>query len=308
MDQVSIVIPTLNRPECLKRALASLLAQEGLEALGVTLDIVVIDNSREGSTLPLVTSLADKVRFLHEPHPGVANARNAGVAAACGRWVAFLDDDEEASPLWIASLVETARATGADAVFGPIDGRAEGERAIGGFFPYFSRVIEAEDRADITAMAAYLGTNNSMFERGSCLDGANTFDPTLNESGGEDSLLLQKLKLRGRRFAWAARARVVEWAPPRRLNWAYVSKRKFLSGQIRVFVQHMASPGRWDVVAGWMAVGLAQFVVAGAAALVLRPFAPDRSERARATAYGGLGKVLWQKGFRPAMYGAGLVS
>ena len=47
----------------------------------------------------------------------------------------------------------------------------------------------------------------------------------------------------GKRFHFAADARVVEWAPERRLTWAYVKKRKFLSGQIRVFVQAMARPG-----------------------------------------------------------------
>ena len=306
MDRISVLIPTLNRPACLQRALASVAAQEGLE--GFELDVVVVDNSPDGSSLSRMAPMWPSVRFLHEPRPGVANARNAGVAAARGRWIAFLDDDEEASPRWIASLLAAAKSSGADAIFGPIEGRAEGEAEIGGFFPYFSRAIEAPDGADITAMSAILGTNNSMFDRERCLDGGATFDPTLNESGGEDSLLLQKLKLRGRRFAWASHARVIEWAPPRRLNWAYVRKRKFLSGQIRVFVQHMASPGRWDVVAGWMAVGLAQFLISGAAALALKPFAPDRAAKAEAAAYGGLGKVFWQRGFRPALYGMGLVS
>jgi len=304
MDLVSVIIPTLDRLECLKRALASVRAQQGLEDVGV--EIVVVDNSRNGNAL---ATLADKgVRALHEPNPGVANARNAGVNAARGRWVAFLDDDEEASPRWLASLVAVARSSGADAVFGPIEGRAEGGREIGAFSPYFSRLIDKEDGADVTSFAAYLGTNNSMFDRDRCFERPDPFDITLNESGGEDSLLLFRLRQAGRRFAWAAGAEVVEWAPPRRLTWAYVRKRKFLSGQIRVFVRHMATPLRWDVIAIWMTIGLAQFFVAGSAALALWLVAPQRSGRAQATAFGGLGKVLWLKNFRPALYGAGLVS
>ena len=298
MDVVSIVIPTLNRPACLARAIASALAQQG----DPRLEIVVIDNSADSS------ARADHptIRILREPRPGIANARNAGVAAARGEWIAFLDDDEEASPRWIANLLAVARRTGADAVFGPIEARAEGGK-MGGFSPYFSRTLAAADGADITTLSAHLGTNNSMFHRG-CLDGAEPFDIRLNAIGGEDSLLIERLKLGGRRFAWAARASVIEWAPPRRLTWAYVRKRKFLSGQIRVFVQRMASPSRWDRIAVWMGIGLAQFVLAGVAALALRPLAPDRSARARATAWGGLGKVLWQARFRPTLYGAGLVS
>ncbi len=307
MDLVSVVIPTLNRQERLRRAVASALAQRGLEEIEV--EILVVDNSRDANARATIEAFgAAAVRYFSEPSPGVANARNCGVAQARGRWVAFLDDDEEAAPNWIAALTATARRSNADAVFGPIEGRAEGAGEIGGFSPYFSRRVEAADGADITHFSAYLGTNNSMFERPSCLAGAATFDTSLNESGGEDSLLLERLRLTGRRFAWAAEARVVEWAPASRLTWAYVRKRKFLSGQIRVFVRRMASPARWDVVAAWMAVGAAQFVAAGLASLVFRPFAPERAARAEATAYGGLGKVLWQRAFRPALYGAGLVS
>ncbi|HRJ69989.1 MAG TPA: glycosyltransferase family A protein, partial [Beijerinckiaceae bacterium] len=122
MDTVSIVIPTYNRNRSLERALASALAQQ--QTCGsVSLEIIVVDNSPDGNAAAIVAAHAGgpvAVRSLHEPKTGVANARNAGVAAAQGRWVAFLDDDEEASPDWIARLTETARATGADAVFGPV--------------------------------------------------------------------------------------------------------------------------------------------------------------------------------------------
>jgi len=306
MDIVSVVIPTLNRLDCLKRALASVVSQEGLQ--GVTLEIIVVDNSRDGTAMALVAALEGPIRLVHEPRPGIANARNAGVQAAQGRWIAFLDDDEEASPRWLASLISVARRCSADAVFGPVEGRAEDGRAIGQFSGYFSRRLAKPDGADITSLFAYLGTNNSMFDRARCFSESVPFDVDLNESGGEDSLLLLRLKKCGCRFAWAAEARVVEWAPPRRLNWAYVCKRKFLSGQIRVCVRHMSSPRRWDVIAAWMTIGLAQFVVEGTAALALRAVDPDRAMRAQASAFGGLGKVLWLRRFRPALYGAGLVS
>jgi hypothetical protein len=62
------------------------------------------------------------------------------------------------------------------------------------------------------------------------------------------------------------------------------------------------------VAAFWMAAGAAQFLLAGAASLAAAPLSPARAQRLRATALGGLGKVLWQPGFRPALYGAGHVS
>lgn len=317
MDLVSVVVPTFNRLPGLQRAVLSLLAQD--VPTDVSLQIITVDNSPDGNARDTIDALQTAnlsasgqrridIMYLHEPRVGVSTARNTGVAAASGRWVAFLDDDEEACSCWIAALTDAAKQTGAGAVFGPVDAKSDGEKDIGSLAPYFSREIDRDDHADITDLAAYLGTNNSLFDREKCLAGNATFDPDLNESGGEDSLLLQKLTMSGRRFAWAKQAQVTEWAAQRRLNWAYIRKRKFLSGQIRVFVSQMARPSRWDQILVWMAVGLAQFTLAGAAALALRLFNQEKSARASVIAWGGLGKVLWMPRFRPALYGNGLVS
>jgi hypothetical protein len=193
-------------------------------------------------------------------------------------------------------------------VFGPIEARAEGGRDIGAFAPYFERRIARGDGEDITDLAAYLGTNNSMFDRAACLSEQENFDTRLNETGGEDSLLLQRLVAMGRRFHFAAEAQVIEWAPERRLTWSYVKKRKFLSGQIRLIVQHMLRPGNFAVLARWMAVGAAQTVLFGAATLALQPFGEQRRERMAARLFGGLGKIFWAPRFRLALYGKGLVS
>jgi glycosyltransferase involved in cell wall biosynthesis len=316
MDRVSVVTPTLNRPEPLARALASLFAQGGLDDLEA--ELIVVDNSPDMNARSAVEALAQKAPFpLHyvsEPRPGVANARNAGVAAATGRWIAFLDDDEEAAPDWLAALVRVARETGADAVFGPIEAKAEGGGEIGAFAPYFERRIDRLDSADITDRAAYLGTNNSMFDRLACLGAEENFDTRLNESGGEDSLLLQRLVLAGKIFRFAAGAHVIEWAPERRLNWAYVKKRKFASGQIRVFVQAMARQGealgiddRLNI-ARWMAVGLVQSAIFGVTTLLFLPLDVERRERMAARLHAGLGKVFWAPRFRLALYGRGHVS
>ncbi|MCX5568114.1 glycosyltransferase family 2 protein [Kaistia nematophila] len=311
MGSVSIVIPTLNRPKALQRAVASALAQTDLADLDI--EILVVDNSADGNAGALVETIAPganwPVRYISMPVPGVANARNAGVTAAQGRWVAFLDDDEQASETWLSRHVETARRSGASAVFGPVTAKAEGGRKIGPLAPYFSRQFDRTDGEDVTDLAPYLGTNNSMFDRESCLQGdGGPFDTSLNETGGEDTLLLKRLVDEGKRFAWSEKADVTEWVPERRLNWAYVRKRKFLSGQIRVLTHHKAQPAEWSRIAFWMCVGMAQIVLHGIAAVVTAPFDKVRSEKARVKVRGGLGKVLWMQRFRPALYGSGLVS
>jgi glycosyltransferase involved in cell wall biosynthesis len=310
MDLVTVVIPTLNRPAPLSRALQSILRQS--LPSDVEVEVVVVDNSPDGSAREIVENYRSlhghHINYVQEIQTGVASARNRGVRTASGRWIAFLDDDEEAREDWIKELVTVARTTNADAIFGPIDAKSEGSTNIGGFERYFSRRIPRTDGADITDLMAYLGTNNSMFDRARCLSEAAPFDVDLNSSGGEDSLLLKKLADKNRRFAWAAKARVVEWVPDRRLSWDYVRKRKFLSGQIRVLVLHKLRPPKWLNVAAWMAVGLVQFTIAGAATLILRPLDKARSERASVICYAGLGKMFWMPKFRLALYGSGLVS
>lgn len=304
IERVSVVVPTLNRAEPLRRALASIAAQRLPE--GIALDVVVVDNSADGSAGWIAQDFP-QMRYLSVPQPGVANARNGGVDATSGAYVAFLDDDEEAGPDWIAEHIETLRVSGAQASFGPVRAEPEGaqQAPAPSLLGFFERRLSRGQGEDITATAAHLGTNNSVFVRAACL-GPSPFAVTLNETGGEDSLLLQQLVQQGHRFAWAARAAVTEYVPARRLNWAYVTRRRFLSGQIRTFVQHMLTPPRWHRIAWWMLVGGVQGVLWSVLSVCL----PDaqRRQQARSKAWGGWGKLFWARRFRPRLYGSGLVS
>lgn len=306
----SIVVPTLNRHRALARALASAMAQEGLAAGAY--EIVVVDNSPDANARAIVAGLAAQsrvaVRYVSRTRPGVATARNAGIAAARGCFVAFLDDDEEASPVWLASLLGTAERTGADAVFGPVAARAEDGREIGALGAFFTRRVAAATDADVTRLHPFLGTNNSLFSRARCLAGAAPFDERLDRTGGEDSLLLARLVRGGARFAWCDEARVTEWVPPTRTTWDYVRRRTFLSGQVRTFVHAMSDPPRHGAVALWMGIGAAQFALCGAASLLLRPLDATRAAALAARARGGLGKLLWTERFRAGLYATGFVS
>ncbi len=309
MKSVSIVMPTLNRPAPLRRALDSLLAQTGLA--GRTLEIIVADNSADLSaqaTVAAIPTPAIPIRLVGVPAIGVANARNAGVAAAAGDWVAFLDDDEEAAPDWLSELLRVAEVAGADAAFGPVTARAESGEPMGDFTRFFERAYDFSDGSDVSGKASYLGANNSMFDKVRCLSGPGPFDLRLNQSGGEDSYLLMQLALDGRRFAYAAKARVTEWVPPKRLNWPYVYRRRFLSGQIRVFVLTMVRPVRWLAILKWTLVGLAQIPLAGLASMLLWTIGSPAHPKALASFYSGLGKLFWLRRWRPKLYGEGHVS
>ncbi len=107
-DDVTVVIPTRNRSHMLRRALHSALGQRGVD-----LQVVVVDEASTDGTPELLARIADDrlVVVRHDRPRGVAAARNAGVAVAAGRWVAFLDDDD----VWAPEKVRTSIQALADA-------------------------------------------------------------------------------------------------------------------------------------------------------------------------------------------------
>jgi len=90
--RVSVVVPTRDRPGLLREALASIRALDGPD---LALEILVCDNGRS----QLVRDIAQELgaRYLPVERPGAAAARNAGIRAATGAYLAFLDDDD----LWL---------------------------------------------------------------------------------------------------------------------------------------------------------------------------------------------------------------
>lgn len=109
--QLSVVIPTRDRAQTLAVTLERLRAQEGVDG---NAEIVVVDNGSTDET-PLVLASAVEgpglpLRWLREPRPGPAAARNAGVRAADGDVVLFLGDDvRPAGPGLLAGHLEAHR-------------------------------------------------------------------------------------------------------------------------------------------------------------------------------------------------------
>jgi glycosyltransferase involved in cell wall biosynthesis len=111
--EVTVVVPTKDRwPVFSRAALPAVLGQEE-----VHVELVVVDDGSSDGTSEQLAQLGDpRVRVVrHEHARGVAAARNAGVAAARGTWISFLDDDDLWSPRKLREQLDAAQA--ADAVF-----------------------------------------------------------------------------------------------------------------------------------------------------------------------------------------------
>jgi glycosyltransferase involved in cell wall biosynthesis len=94
MPLVSVVVPTHNRARLLKRTLRSILDQRVSD-----LEVIVVDDGSADETASLAAGADTRVRVLRNAVPsGVSAARNRGIAAARGGWVAFCDDDDLWSP------------------------------------------------------------------------------------------------------------------------------------------------------------------------------------------------------------------
>lgn len=89
LPRVSVVVPCFNTERYIAATLRAVLAQAGAE-----LEVIVVDDCSTDGSAALVEREFPQVRLIRRANAGVAAARNAGIAAATARWVAFCDADD----------------------------------------------------------------------------------------------------------------------------------------------------------------------------------------------------------------------
>lgn len=103
---ISVVIPTRNRAELIMRSVNSALAQTYNH-----IEVIVVVDGADETTLKILKQIDDpRLKVINLPTSvGGAEARNTGVNAARGTWIAFLDDDDEWLPQKIEQQIEAAQ-------------------------------------------------------------------------------------------------------------------------------------------------------------------------------------------------------
>ena len=91
--RISVIVPVFNRQELLGRALRSIERQTA-----AVHQVIVVDDGSTDATADVVRNQFPNFELLQQPNRGVSSARNAGVQAATGDWVALLDSDDEWLP------------------------------------------------------------------------------------------------------------------------------------------------------------------------------------------------------------------
>lgn len=94
---ISVIIPTFNRKETLKRAIQSVVMQSY-----TPYEIIVIDDGSDDGTKEWIKDNHANVKYIYQMNSGVSSARNKGIKFARGDWIALLDSDDE----WLPSKLK----------------------------------------------------------------------------------------------------------------------------------------------------------------------------------------------------------
>lgn len=234
---VDVLMCTFRRDEVTK-SLASLDRQNLPD--GVTMRVIVADNDETPSARMRVEShpMTCPVLYVHAPARNISIARNACLDNATADWIAFMDDDEEAHPDWLANLLRTAQASGADGVFGP---------AIAEYGPDAPDWMRLQDHhsniPERRAGVVQTGhTCNALLRWGDVPWRSARFDLERGQSGGEDTEYFFRLGQIGATYEIDMGAIVTEPVAPKRLTLGWLFRRKFRMGQSYVAsAPHLAS-------------------------------------------------------------------
>ena len=224
LPKISVVVCTYNRSALLSDALGSLTA---LETDGrFSYEIVVVDDASTDDTANVVRCVQrtrdDLVRYVSGSGSGIAAARNTGVDAGRGQWLAFFDDDQIAERDWLCQLWRVHVETRAECVGGSRSLELSPEE-LSRLSPITRGILgEIPKESGPRACKRYdlLCTGNLLLSR-AVYDLAGGFDPSLVR-GGEDTDLFIRIRRAGAACWYAPDAVVRHVIPSYRTEAPYL--------------------------------------------------------------------------------------
>ena len=245
---ITVRICTYKRPVMLRRLLNE---TSRLDTAGLfSYSIVVADNDEEQSGRQVVLECAAaapvEVSYFHEPRRSISHARNKTLQNARGEAIAFIDDDEFPTKVWLLNLFKTWQEHKVAGVLGPVrpyfndDAPAWVRR--GGFYD------RPEHATGFVMRWQESRTGNVLLDRKIIAGADPVFDPAFGAAGG-DMDFFRRMMAQGHQFIWSNEAVVFEEVPPHRATLRFLLQRAFFRGGGSL--QH--PEGRWLIVAKSMA-------------------------------------------------------
>ncbi len=244
LQTVCVCVCTYRRPQ-LVDCLASIVDQPLPE--GFCLSIVVVDNCPDQTAASIVNKVAHDnptipVRYLSCSVKNLSVVRNAAIAAAEGKYIALVDDDEVVSANWLINFIDCAITYNADIVIGPVH-NIYSETCP----PWLKQGDLMIRPAPTTGQIMRTGHAGNAFIRHAVLKKhAITFDEQLGKTGGEDTDFFYRLHKSGVRIIGCSEAIAHEKIDPARENMAFMLQENKRIGQVfcLVFWPNLTLPKR----------------------------------------------------------------
>ncbi len=186
---VSVIIPCYRQAQFLAAAVESALAQDYAAK-----EVIVVDDDSPDETAAVAAQFGDRIRYLHQRNQGASVARNNGVRAARGEYIALLDADDLCLP---GRLAAQAAVLAADPQVGMVASDAlhlAGDRLVG-----LRSVVGGRPRAERFRWQTveFCATTSTTMIRRECFDTIGQFNEHLHQErwGGEDWLFFVQLSL-----------------------------------------------------------------------------------------------------------------
>ncbi|HEY8614655.1 glycosyltransferase family 2 protein [Phenylobacterium sp.] len=256
-----------------RAAVAETLVSLGDQRLpdGVVMRVVVADNDEtneaEGRIRAGAEAAGVALTYVHAPSRNISLARNACLDAASGDFLAFIDDDETATPGWLAALLAEAGRGGWDAVLGPVKAVYEAEAPnwlVAGDFHSTAPV-----QVDGKILKGYAG--NVLIRMDAVRSRGLRFNLALGRQGGEDDDFFYRLTDTGGTIGYAPDALAYEPVPAGRASLQWLLKRSFRTGQTHGARLEARHHGPAKIAQIGVAGAKSGVCLAGAAASVLSP-------------------------------------
>jgi glycosyltransferase involved in cell wall biosynthesis len=231
--RVVIAVLTYRRPDDLAELLNTLREQRRQHRQSAAgrdheVDVLVVDNDPDEAGRPVCRAHEPAgVRYVPEPRPGIAAARNRALDEARDHDVLiFIDDDERPTSGWLTLLTDAFRDSGRVGVVGPVVSRfavpLEPWVAAGGFFDR----RRLPTGTDVTVAA----TNNLLLDLRGVRAAGVRFDERFGLSGGSDTMFVRQLVRAQGPLVWCDEAVVTDVVPATRCTRSWATRRAFRMG------------------------------------------------------------------------------
>jgi len=254
----TLVVTTYNRAALLTRALASIAASS---ADPQRYEVIVVDNNSTDTTAAAWNAFSKAhpalpFRYLFEPRQGLSHARNAGLAAAAGQHIAFMDDDQEIDSHYLQALPAAFERTAAACLGGRIF-YSNAHRLPAWLVPLIDRIgqIDLGDSVRVLGEnAPYLLGGNIAFDT-QALRALGGFDPLLGRNGsslggGEEDAVQDGLRAAGRSIAYCPELVQFNVLLPEKMHKRYWRAQAYWGGRSEV----QRSRAQWQGAVSWAGV------------------------------------------------------